>query len=102
MDKRDIVFPPIVNERVSKQIEDRLRRTIFEKKFTFGDKLPSERELAEMFGCSRQSVRDALRSLERAGLLEIRKGVTGGGYVVQGDAKPVVESLKDKIGRAHV
>lgn len=58
-----------VYEEVAKQIE-RLILT----KLQPGDKLPSERELAEMLGVSRSSVRDAIRSLELAGLLEPRQG----------------------------
>lgn len=39
-----------------------------------GDKLPSERELAETFGVSRASVREALRVLERFGVLAAKVG----------------------------
>ena len=44
------------------------------KKLKPGDKLPSERELAEMLGVSRSSIRDAIRGLELAGLVEPRQG----------------------------
>ena len=40
-----------------------------------GDMLPPERELVQMFGVSRSSIRDAIRSLEAVGLLEPRQGV---------------------------
>lgn len=58
-----------VYEEVAKQIE----RLILEK-LRPGDKLPAERELAEMFGVSRSSIRDAMRSLELVGLVEPRQG----------------------------
>lgn len=58
-----------VYEEVAKQIE-RLVLT----KLKPGDKLPSERELAEMLNVSRSSIRDAIRSLELVGLLEPRQG----------------------------
>jgi len=58
-----------VYEEVAKQIE-RLVLT----KLHPGDKLPSERELAELLGVSRSSIRDAIRSLELVGLLEPRQG----------------------------
>jgi len=54
---------------VARQIE----RLIL-KKLKPGDKLPSERELAEMLGVSRSSIRDAIRGLELAGLVEPRQG----------------------------
>jgi GntR family transcriptional repressor for pyruvate dehydrogenase complex len=58
-----------VYEEVAKQIE----RLIL-KKLNPGDKLPSERELAEMLRVSRSSIRDAIRGLELMGLVEPRQG----------------------------
>jgi GntR family transcriptional repressor for pyruvate dehydrogenase complex len=58
-----------VYEEVARQIE----RLIL-KKLKPGDKLPAERELAEMLKVSRGSIRDAIRSLELIGLLEPRQG----------------------------
>lgn len=58
-----------VYEGVAKQIE----RLIL-KKLRPGDKLPSERELAEMLEVSRSSIRDAIRSLELMGMVEPRQG----------------------------
>jgi len=58
-----------VYEEVAKQIE----RLIL-KKLQPGDKLPSERDLAEMLGVSRSSIRDAIRSLELIGMVEPRQG----------------------------
>ena len=58
-----------VYEEVAKQIE----RLILNK-LKPGDKLPSERELAEMLRVSRSSIRDAIRGLELMGLVEPRQG----------------------------
>src|ERR1700758_2026274 len=58
-----------VYEEVAKQIE----RLIL-KKLKPGDKLPAERELAELLRVSRSSVRDAIRGLELKGLVEPRQG----------------------------
>jgi GntR family transcriptional repressor for pyruvate dehydrogenase complex len=58
-----------VYEEVAKQIE----RLIL-KKLKPGDKLPSERELAEMLQVSRSSIRDAILSLELVGMVEPRQG----------------------------
>jgi GntR family transcriptional repressor for pyruvate dehydrogenase complex len=65
-----------VYEDVAKQIE----RVIL-KKLKPGDKLPAERELAEMLQVSRSSVRDAIRGLELMGLVEPRQGA---GTIVRG------------------
>jgi len=60
-----------------------------------GDCLPSERELAEQFHLSRNTVREALRSLEMAGILEFRKGMYGGAFVREGHGDAVVAGFSD-------
>ena len=65
----EIVRRNKVYEEVAKQIE----RLIL-KKLKPGDKLPAERELAEMLHVSRGSIRDAIRGLELLGLVEPRQG----------------------------
>jgi GntR family transcriptional repressor for pyruvate dehydrogenase complex len=59
-----------VFEEVAKQIQQRIIDQLKP-----GDVLPPERELAEMFGVSRSSVREAIRSLEVMGLVEPRRRV---------------------------
>jgi GntR family transcriptional repressor for pyruvate dehydrogenase complex len=82
-----------VYEEVAKQIE----RLIL-KKLKPGDKLPSERELAEMLQVSRSSIRDAIRGLELMGLVEPRQGA--GTIVKELSAESVVnpfaKTLKQK------
>ncbi len=51
-----------------------IHRLIAQGRLEPGDRLPPERELAEMFGVSRTSVRDAIRVLEMRGLVEPRHG----------------------------
>jgi GntR family transcriptional repressor for pyruvate dehydrogenase complex len=65
----EIVRRDKVYEGVAKQIE----RLIL-KKLQPGDKLPSERDLAEILAVSRSSIRDAIRSLELMGMVEPRQG----------------------------
>ncbi len=72
-------FKPIKPKKVSSQIADQIRESILAGDFTPGDKLPPERELAEMFGVSRPSVREALNILASAGLV---MSYQGGGTVV--------------------
>ena len=62
-----------------------------------GDKLPPERELAEAFGVSRTSVRDAIRVLEMQGMVEPRQG---DGTLVR-DLSPdsLVNPLASVLGR---
>jgi GntR family transcriptional regulator, transcriptional repressor for pyruvate dehydrogenase complex len=82
-----------VYEDVARQIE----RLIL-KKLRPGDKLPSERELAETLAVSRSSIRDAIRSLELMGMVEPRQGA---GTIVReitpnSVANPLANALKRK------
>lgn len=58
----------------SAQVREQLEQAIERGDYRAGDRLPSERELSEMFGVSRVSVREAIRSLEAVGLVEVRHG----------------------------
>jgi DNA-binding GntR family transcriptional regulator len=69
------------------QIEDRLAEAIGGGDLPTGARLPSERELAQRFGVSRMTLRQALGSLERRGLLVRTRGRRGGTFV----AEPKVE-----------
>ena len=51
-----------------------IHQIVHERKLRPGDKLPSERELSELLGAGRSSVREALRALELLGLIETRRG----------------------------
>ena len=81
-----------VYEEVAKQIE----RLILQKLHP-GDKLPSERELAEMLQVSRSSIRDAIRSLELMGLVEPRQGA--GTIVRELSAESLVNPFANALKR---
>jgi GntR family transcriptional repressor for pyruvate dehydrogenase complex len=65
---------PINSPRIYEEIVRQIRTLISEGKLKSGDRLPPERDLAVRFRVSRASVREALRSLESMGLIEIRLG----------------------------
>ena len=65
---------PVRRSKVYEEVAVRIRRLIADGHLKPGDKLLPERELASMLGVSRTSVRDAIRTLEVAGLLEPRQG----------------------------
>src|SRR4051812_35695609 len=58
-----------------------------------GDRLPSEAELAERFGVSRVSIREALRVLETFGVVRIKRGKNGGNEVGTIDADALARTL---------
>lgn len=96
------IFSPIQTERISQKIEEQIKEAIIKRHYRAGDKLPPERELAELFHTSRTSIREALRSLEKSGFIMIKKGVHGGGFVIKGDSRPAVNSIRDMLRHAQV
>ena len=69
-----IEFETIRRSKVYEQVARQLQQRIIDE-LKPGDLLPPERELVQMLGVSRSSVRDAIRSLELVGLLEPRQGI---------------------------
>lgn len=64
---------------------------------TPGDRLPSERALADQFLVSRNTVREAMRMLEVAGLIELRRGASGGAFIAQADPRRVAVNISDML-----
>lgn len=67
-------FQALQQRRAYEEIIDQVERAIAEGRLVEGDRLPSERELAETFGVGRSSVREALRVLETFGVVTARRG----------------------------
>ncbi len=87
------MFKSAKSNKVSEHIIEQIRRAIFEGKLKPGDKLSSGRELMKTFHVSKVTLREALRSLEILGFLEIRKGVSGGAFVTEVDMKKARDSF---------
>jgi GntR family transcriptional repressor for pyruvate dehydrogenase complex len=77
--------------KVYHEIVEQIKALISEGRINPGDRLPPERELAELFRASRNSVRDAIRVLEQMGLIESRQG--DGTYVRTVSADELMEPL---------
>src|SRR3954463_691757 len=93
----DELFAPITVARASSAIADQIRAAIVGGKLTAGERLSPERELAEQFGVSRVTVRDALRSLEAMGLIEVRVGARGGAFVTAPTGARVAQAMSDMM-----
>jgi GntR family transcriptional repressor for pyruvate dehydrogenase complex len=91
------VFTPIRQSRASGEIVSQIERAIFAAELSPGDRLQSERELAEQFGVSRITVRDALRVLEARGLIRVKVGAMGGAFVADANTDRVAESISTMI-----
>lgn len=90
-------FEVVRRNRIYEDIARQIQKMIADK-MKPGDMLPPERQLAELFGVSRSSIRDAIRMLELSGLVEARQGL---GTVVRehaGDAvvNPLTSILVQK------
>ena len=88
-------FSRIRNLRAFEEIADQIRKELSDRRLRAGDRLPPERALAEQFGVSRNTLREALRSLENAGLLRLQKGATGGAFVRESTGDAIITGLRD-------
>jgi DNA-binding FadR family transcriptional regulator len=88
-------FRPVATRRAFEEIATQIRGRLARQNLRAGDRLPPERELAEQFHVSRNTLREALRSLEIAGLLELRKGATGGAFIKEGGGEAAVAGMAD-------
>jgi GntR family transcriptional regulator, transcriptional repressor for pyruvate dehydrogenase complex len=86
-----MVYLPIQTERLYQQIVEQIERRFVSGELKVGDKLPSERELAEQFGVSRIAVREAVKALREKGLVEIRPG--RGTFITNGTEGVIRHSL---------
>ena len=76
-------FSPVASSKLYIQIYKQLHNAIVSGRFQVGDKLPSEKELCQVFNVSRVPVREALSALELNGLVD---SVQGGGVYVKAQA----------------
>ncbi|MFQ6111182.1 MAG: FadR/GntR family transcriptional regulator [Nitrospinota bacterium] len=88
-------FHKISRLSLSKEIVQQVKRNIYGGSLKPGEKLPSERELARLFGVGRPSVREALNQLEALGLVEIRS--FDGIYVRSASLDSLVNPLREMI-----
>ena len=84
-------------KRAFQEIAEEIKQAILEKKIGHGDRLPSERSLAEQFAVGRLTIREVLRTLETAGFVRIRKGSGGGAFVGHGDPQTVAGIIIDSL-----
>lgn len=89
-------FEAVRKNKVYEEVAQQIERLIL-KKLRPGDKLPSERELAEMLKVSRSSIRDAIRGLELRGLVEPRQGA--GTIVRESAVEPLANPFANALKR---
>ena len=90
-------FERVKVAKISDQIVSQIEAMIVDGRFEAGQKLPAERELAQQFSVSRQSLREAIQKLEAKGLLERRHG--GGTFVTDSVNESVTTPLFELLAK---
>ena len=67
-------FDKIDNESVVNNVVNQITNLIINKEYVSGDKIPTETELSNSLGVSRNSIREAIKILRAMGILEVKRG----------------------------
>ena len=92
-DPQERLFRNLARKKAYEEVADEIRSLIFERQLEPSHRLPTERDLAVQFGVGRTVVREAIRTLERSGLLQVKKGSKGGIFVAQDYDRPINDSI---------
>lgn len=91
------IFQPIAVGRMSAAVVEQIRARIRSGKLAAGDRLPPERNLAAQLGVSRTIVREALRELQSAGLVDLPARANAGAVITRPTGKRIGERLGDML-----
>jgi GntR family transcriptional repressor for pyruvate dehydrogenase complex len=94
------MYTPLQSTKLYEQVVDQIRRQIISSSLKDGDQLPNERTLAEQFRVSRTVVREAIKTLAKEGLVEVRHG--RGTFVIDGTSQALRRSLDLMISIGQV
>ncbi|GAC1363339.1 MAG: FadR/GntR family transcriptional regulator [Ktedonobacteraceae bacterium] len=86
------MYTPIQSAKVFERVAEQIEKRILAGELRCGDRLPTERELAEQFQVSRTAVREAMKILAQKGLVDMRPG--RGTIVIDGSR----EAMENSIG----
>lgn len=88
----DNVYAPIQTNKIYEQVADQIQSRILSGELQSGDRLPTERELADQFQVSRTAIREAMKTLAQKGLVDMRPG--RGTIIIDGTPG----AMRDSIG----
>lgn len=92
--------PPVLGQKVLRprqQVEDAIRKAVFDGQLKTGDRLPPETELARQFSVSRPTIREALSALESQGLIRKLAGAGGGSFVQSVDHTALGQVVQESM-----
>ena len=96
--RKQIKFPSLLISRTSELIQKKMIESIISGRLVAGDRLPIEKEMADQFGVSLVTLREALSHLEVIGLIKKKKGKGGGNFISQVDNNLIKVSLGHFLG----
>jgi GntR family transcriptional repressor for pyruvate dehydrogenase complex len=91
------MFETARQSKITEIIIGQIRAAILEGRLTPGDRLPPEKQLGEQFQVSKQTLRESMRALEHMGLIDVRKGVGGGAFIVEVDEQVATQNLANYL-----
>ncbi|MCS0494789.1 FadR family transcriptional regulator [Ancylobacter sp. MQZ15Z-1] len=92
-----IEIEPVVTTGVAKQIAENIRSAIMDGRLKSDERLPTESELAEQYGVSRPTIREALKRLAAQNLIRSRRGPAGGNFVARPQPDDLAEGLSSAV-----
>ena len=93
---------PVESRRAFEEILHQLEQAIIAGHIAAGDRLPPERELADRFGVSRTSVREALRVLEALGVVRVRRGADNGATLLEKPGNAFTHLFNFQLALEHI
>jgi len=91
------MFQPYKGRRAFEDIAAQIKQAILSERLIDGDRLPPERALADQFQVGRVTIREAFRTLEAMGLIEIKKGSAGGAFIRAADPDAMATMIMDRF-----
>jgi len=89
-------FKPLKKVKLYEEVAEQIKKSVFNGQLEPGDPLPSERELARMFNVGRPTVREAFRTLDVLGIIEMNQNEKG--YIVrENDVAQYMETLGEQL-----
>lgn len=95
-------FKPVRVQRTFEEVVSQVRDRLAAGDLVPGERLPAEREFARQLNVSRSALREGLRTLEIAGVVELRKGRSGGAFITRGNPQTVSDSMADLLRLGQV
>ncbi|MFM0268154.1 FadR/GntR family transcriptional regulator [Paraburkholderia sediminicola] len=90
-------YRAIKTKRAFEEVCEQIREQVALGVLRPGDRLPPERDFAEQLGVSRTAIREAMRSLENAGLVQCQQGMGGGAFIRERDSHAVTQAVSDMV-----